>query len=300
MMRGILIAVGLLSVALSVMPPSLDAQKSVSYPQVVEQASTTTLVSSSANPSPNNSAVVFAAHVSGVPAGMPTGTVAFSASQESGQVATATLPLDASGDATWAVTLQSGQYGISALYGGDTDYLSSVSTTLSQIVEGSPDFTISLPSTMTLVQGASGTAPVSVTPLNGFAGTIQLQCTGVPNESSCNFAQDSITIPASAANSASSTTATTLTVTTAGTIVTTAGILGLFLGWGTFSRRKLRYCSMIWLGVAVLLVGIVGCAGSNRYVQSNGTPPGFYSLTVVATSGSITHSSTISLHVVAQ
>ena len=31
---------------------------------------------------------------------------------------------------------------------------------------------------MTVVQGASGTAIVSVTPLNGFAGTIQLQCTG--------------------------------------------------------------------------------------------------------------------------
>jgi len=89
-------------------------------------------------------------------------------------------------------------------------------------------------------------------------------------------------------------------VTTAGTTVTTLGILCLFFGWGTFSRRKLRYRSMIWLGVAVLLGGIAGCAGPNRYVQSNGTPPGYYSLTVVATSGSITHSSTMTLHVVAQ
>ena len=186
------------------------------------------------------------------------------------------------------------------LYSGDTDYLSSVSATLSQIVEGSPDFIISLPSTMTIVQGASGTAPVSITALNGFAGVIQLQCTGVPNQSSCNFAKDSITIPASASTSASSAATTMLTVTTAGTTVTTLGILGLFFGWGSFARKKLRYCSMLSLGVAVLLIGMTGCAGSNRYVQSNGTPPGYYSLTVVATSGAITHSSTMTLHVVAK
>jgi len=274
MMRRIRIVVGLVFVALSVMPLSLDAQKSVSYRQVVEQASTTTVVSSSVNPSPNNSAVAFAAHVTGVPGSMPTGTVAFSATQESVQVATATLPLDASGNATWTISLPSGQYGITALYSGDTDYLSSVSTTLSQIVEGPPDFTISLPSTMTVVQGASGTATVSVTSLNGFAGTIQLQCTGVPDESSCNFTQDSITIPASATASVSSAVATTLTVTTAGTTVTTLGVLGLLFGWGSCSRKKLRHRFVIWIGLAELLMGIAGCAGPNRYVQSSGTPPG--------------------------
>lgn len=299
-MRRILIVVGLVFAVLTVMSPSLDAQKSVSYRQVVEQASTKTVVSSSVNPSPNNSAVTFTAHVTGVPAGVPTGSVTFSATQESGQITTATLPLDASGNATWTISLPSGQYGITALYSGDTDYLSSVSATLSQIVAGTPDFTISLPSTMTVVQGASGTAPVSITPLNGFAGMIHLQCTGLPNESSCNFARDSITIPTSAAASASSAATTTLTVTTAGTTVTTLGILGLFFGWGSFLRRKMRYCAMIWLGVAVFLMGIAGCAGPNRYVQSNGTPPGYYSLTVVATSGTITHSSTMTLHVVAQ
>jgi hypothetical protein len=116
MMRRIRIVVGLVFAALSVMPLSLDAQKRVSYRQVVEQASTTTVVSSSVNPSPNNSAVAFTAHVTGVPGSMPTGTVAFSATQESVQVATATLPLDASGNATWTISLPSGQYRITALY----------------------------------------------------------------------------------------------------------------------------------------------------------------------------------------
>jgi hypothetical protein len=91
-----------------------------------------------------------------------------------------------------------------------------------------------------------------------------------------------------------------LAVTTTGTTVTTLGILGLLFGWGSSSRKKLRYRSTIWIGMALLLTAVAGCIGSNRYVQSNGTPPGYYSLTVVATSGSITHSSTMTLHVVAQ
>jgi len=295
-MKCILIEVGLLSAALSVVPLSLSAQKSVTYRQVVEPASTATVVSSSVNPSLNNSKVAFAAHVSGVSVGMPTGSVAFSATQESVQVAMATVPLDASGNAAWTVSLPSGQYGITAIYSGDTNYLSSVSTTLSQIVEGPPDFTVNLPLTMTVIQGASGTAPVTITPLDGFRGAIQLKCAGVPSGSSCNFATDSITIPASMATSV----ATALTVTTVSTTVTTLGLLGLFFGGGFLVRKRLRHCSMLSSFVAILLIGVVGCAGPDRYVQSNGTPPGYYALTVVATSGSITHSRTMTLHVVAK
>lgn len=303
-MKRILIVVGMEFVIFCVISPSLKAQKIVSYRQVVEQANTTTLVLSSMNPSLSSSPVVFTAHVNGVPAGIPTGTVAFIASQKSGQIATATVPLDATGSAAWTISLASGQYGIMALYSGDTDYLASVSSTLSQAVGRSPDFTINVPSTLTVVQGASGSAAVSIESINGFAGTIHLECSGVPKGSSCNFALGSITIPSSstaaAATSASSAYTTTLTVTTAGTTVTTLGILGFFLGWGSFSRKRFRYRSMIWIGGAILLATVTGCVGSNRYVQVDGTPVGYYQLAIVATSGAITHSSTMTLHVVAQ
>ena len=301
-MRRILLAVDMAFVALCVMSPSLDAQKSVTYRQVVEQANTTTVVSSSANPSPSGSPAVFTAHVNGVPAGIPTGTVMFSASQGSGQIATATVALDASGNAVWTFSLVPGQYGITALYSGDTDYLPSVSSTLSQVVGGSPDFTINLPPILTVAQGSSGTAAVSIESLNGFAGTIQLECSGVPNDSSCSFAQGSITIPAASVGTTStpSSASTTLTVTTAGTTVTTLGILGFFFGWGWFFRKRTCYRAMIWVGTALLLTTVTGCIGSNRYVQSNGTPPGYYPVAIVATSGAITHSSTMTLHVVAQ
>ena len=303
-MERILLLVGMVFVVLCGMSPSIEAQKSASYRQVVEQANTTTIVSSSVNPSPSSSPAVFTAHIIGVPAGIPTGTVAFSASQGSRQIATATVALDASGNAAWTVSLASGQYGITALYSGDTDYLSSVSSTLSEVVGGSPDFTISVPSTLTVVKGASGTAAVSIESINGFAGTIQLECGGVPYDSSCSFAQGSITIPAASATTATTSTSsagsTTLTVTTTGTTVTTLGILGFFLGFGSLSRKKSRFRSMMWIGMAILLAAVTGCIGSNRYVQSNGTPVGYYPVTIVATSGAITHSSTMTLHVIAQ
>jgi hypothetical protein len=154
-----------------------------------------------------------------------------------------------------------------------------------------------------VVQGSSVAIPITVSSINGFAGTIAFECDGVPSSSTCSFSQGSVTIPAgskalapSGANSAT----TTLTLTTAGTTVTTLGMLGFFIGWGWLSRKRVRFHLMIWIGAALVLTTITGCAGSNRYVQSNGTPLGIYSLTIVATSGAITHSSTVSVHVVAQ
>ena len=76
--------------------------------------------------------------------------------------------------------------------------------------------------------------------------------------------------------------------------------LGLLYRVGCICEKEIPLHFMLWIGAALLLTTVTGCVGSSRYVQSNGTPPGFYSLTIVATSGAITHSSTVSLHVVAQ
>jgi lysophospholipase L1-like esterase len=94
-------------------------------------------------------------------AGVPTGTVAF-VDQSSGQ------------------TL--------ANYSGDTNFLPSSMQTPVTFVASKPDFSFTLgQSQLTLVPGSSGTLPLSVTPLGGLTGPLSVQCSGLPQNSSCSL-----------------------------------------------------------------------------------------------------------------
>jgi hypothetical protein len=47
---------------------------------------------------------------------------------------------------------------------------------------GPPDFTISLnPASLNIQQGASGTTQLTITPQNGFTGTVNLSLVGAPS-----------------------------------------------------------------------------------------------------------------------
>jgi hypothetical protein len=57
-----------------------------------------------------------------------------------------------------------------------------------------PDFTIAAsPSSLSIVQGASGTSTVTVTSVNGFASAVGLSCTGLPAGVTCSFNPGSVT-----------------------------------------------------------------------------------------------------------
>jgi hypothetical protein len=45
-----------------------------------------------------------------------------------------------------------------------------------------------------VVQGNSVAIPITVTSINGFAGTIAFECNGIPNSSTCSFSQGSATL----------------------------------------------------------------------------------------------------------
>ena len=278
---------------------SAVCQKQVTYLQVVKQATTSVSLVSSAGIISPGQAMQFTASVAPTKPTYPTGAVVFTAtgSNPANVIVSSPVALGGSSTAVWATSIAAiDTYSVVAAYGGDSNYLASQSFPVPLSVTGSPDFTLSTPNLSTVVQGNSVAIPITVTSINGFAGTIAFECNGVPSSSTCSFSQGSATLAPSGANFAT----TTLTLATAGTTVTTLGILGFFVGWGWLSRKRFRSHFMIWMGAALLLTTVTGCVGSNRYVQSNGTPAGFYSLTVVATSGAITHSSTVSVHVVAQ
>jgi hypothetical protein len=103
--------------------------------QVVNQASTTTTLTSDVNPSAPGQTVTFTATVAAASpgAGTPTGTVDFL--DNGTQIGTGTL--NASGVATFSSsTLTTGTHAITAMYVGDENYTTSTSDAVSQVVNG--------------------------------------------------------------------------------------------------------------------------------------------------------------------
>jgi len=84
------------------------------------------------------------------------------------------------------------------------------SALLSLVVQQAPDYTISATalSPATVAVGSSATSTITVTALNGFNGTVQLSCSGLPSGANCSF------IPSSVPNGAGTS---ALTITTSGT-----------------------------------------------------------------------------------
>jgi len=99
--------------------------------QVVNQASTTTGLTSSLNPSSYGQAVTFTATVTGQYGGTPTGTVSF----YDGTTLLGTGTLN-NGVATYTTSaLSAGSHSITAVYGGDTNFVGSTSPVLKQVVK---------------------------------------------------------------------------------------------------------------------------------------------------------------------
>ena len=108
-----------------------QTSRSSTLAQTVNDASTTTTLTSVTNPSILGAALTFTAQVTGQ-GGTPTGSVTF-------QDGTATLgqaTISAAGVATFATSsLQPGQHSIAAIYNGDRNDLASTSAALAQLVE---------------------------------------------------------------------------------------------------------------------------------------------------------------------
>src|SRR5439155_3438552 len=101
--------------------------------QTVNQATTTTALSSSPNPSTLGQSVTFTATVTGS-GGTPTGTVTF----KDGATTLGTGTLNGSGVATFTTSaLIAGSHSITAVYGGDSTFATSTSSVLTQSVNKS-------------------------------------------------------------------------------------------------------------------------------------------------------------------
>ena len=159
---------------------------------VVNVATTSTVVMSSANPSTAGSTVTFTATVTANTAGNITGSVMFL----DGATSLGSGTVGQGGIATFITSaLAAGSHTITAQYGGDGNNTGSTSPAITQVVNAATGtFTVSVaPASVNVTAAQPGTAAVTVTPANGFNQAVQFSCTNVPEGVNCTFQPQSVT-----------------------------------------------------------------------------------------------------------
>jgi len=152
------------------------AGTSNTFNEVVDQATTTTLLSSSNTTAPVGTTVTFTATVATTNGPQPTGNVEFMA----GTTSLGSTPLDGTGTAILPIsTLAPGTYPIAAIYSGDTDDHTSSSVPLTETIQQIPTSTGISSSLNPISAGAVLTlsAAVSVTTSATGAGALTGQVT---------------------------------------------------------------------------------------------------------------------------
>ena len=164
------------------------------------------------------------------------------------------------------------------------------------------DFSLMLSaSAATVTRGGSTAVTINSSASGGFNSPISLSCTGLPSGVTCAFSPNTITPGGTAAMS-------NLTIAVGSSYVPPTGymVLGSFTGMGllglVYGARKRGQVGMerrtgIWaLGSAVLVLGLllaaVGCGSSS---SNHSAPPGAQTVMVLGSSGSISHSTPLSL-----
>ena len=151
--------------------PNFLSSASAALAQTVARDSTTTVVTSSANPSAAGQSVTFTATVSAMApgSGTPTGSVNF----YDGATLLGTATLGATGAATFATsTLTAASHSITATYAGDPNFIAGTSPTLTQAVTNNSTTTSLISSANPSVAGQSLTFTATVSIVAGGSGTL--------------------------------------------------------------------------------------------------------------------------------
>ena len=266
----------------------------------VNKASPSVGLDSSANPALLSSSVTFTATVSST-VSTPTGSVDFY--DGTTLLGSGTL---ASSTATYATSsLTAGTHSITAVYGGDSNFSSVTSSPLSQIVS---DVTINVASggssSATVSPGGTATYALTISPSMGstFPAAVTLSASGGPAGSTITITPQSI-----AAGDASTNVTVAVQVPAASAAIQGSKpwalafalpLLGILVvpfatELGPLSFRRGLFAILMMIGL-VSAGAILGCGNGAR---STSTQPTNYTLTVTATSGSVSHSTALTLTV---
>jgi hypothetical protein len=235
--------------------------------------------------------------------------------------------LDSEGRLKATIDLTPGDHSLSAEYVGDQTHLASKSEVapVRAVTGTTPDFSVSVaPTTISLKQGQSGSATVSITPINAASLTgpmfVTLSCSGLPDQSACSFTPENLEIPigATAAINSSVVIATQATSLAKAEPVLKRGFRpvawavlvpgALILGGLAFGtrRRFLGHFLLLALIGFVAVLGTTACSPLYNYynhgpTKNLPTPAGTFTITVAAQSSNgvtaTTHNTTFALTV---
>jgi hypothetical protein len=188
-------------------------------------------------------------------------------------------------------------------------------TTVVTVNVGTPGFTLANSGPATIATtGSSGTANITVTPTNGFTGTVSLSCVTTSTPTSPNDpATCSVTTQPPAITGSAAVTGTVTINTTAATALnkpmqlfwpsTGGAVLAFALFFGIPKRRR-NWLMMIGLLVLFVSGAAIGCGGGGSSsggggggTSNPGTTTGAYTFTVTATSGSISQTTVVTVNV---
>ncbi|MFC6646757.1 Ig-like domain repeat protein [Granulicella cerasi] len=177
---------------------SASSVQTITIPSTAQPGTAVTLVSS-ANPSTYGQSVSFTVQVktTGSFVAVPTGTV----NVLDGSTVLGTLTLDATGSGIYTTaSLAVGTHPLTAVYSGSATYTSSKSATLSQVVNtaitpvGAGYQLIVDPLTVPIYVGSTGVVNVQVVTFSNFNSAVKLSCSGLPDQSTCTFADSIIAV----------------------------------------------------------------------------------------------------------
>jgi hypothetical protein len=209
----------------------------------------------------------------------------------------------ASGVATFTTgALSGGSHSFTAAYGGGGVYAASVSPAVTLSVPlVAPDFSLAATPSSTLVgAGQSASYMVSVGSVGNFSSAVTFSCSGLPALATCSFS------PASVTPSGGTAATSTLTIATTGASTGAmlapfgsdqAGYLALLpacFGLLCFATRKRRLLRRLMAGSALLTLL---CCFTACSTTSQQTPTSITTVTITATSGPDSHTTTVTLDV---
>jgi len=172
------------------------------------------------------------------------------------------------------------------------------------------DFTLGInPSNQTLpAAGATAIYTVTLSPVHPFGANISLGASGLPTGAGFTFTPVStITgLPAGPSTATLNITTTARPITTARSRAPRAPIYALWLvmpgmallGLGIGSNGRRRVAGALFLCVLFGIIALqAACGGTKTPTVVSGTPAGTYTITVAATSGTLSHNTTLTLTV---